>query len=97
MAERSRTGTVGPGYRQVGGGTETSEGDGIKARFLFKIRCATEVLRDAGTVPVVREEWMMVEMKATREGGKKGRKELFQQNSRKGLTLVGGWLELEGN
>lgn len=74
---------------------ETSEGDGIKARFLFKIRWTTEVLRDAGTVPVVREEWMMVEMKATRQGGREGGRagrQAFSKTAGRGSRWwVDGW------
>jgi len=34
----------------------------------FRIRVITAVLNDVGTVPVVREEWMMAEMRGAREG-----------------------------
>lgn len=44
-----------------------SEVDGITARFFLKMRFLTELLGSAGTVPVVREEWM----KVTRQEGPK--------------------------
>ncbi len=46
---------------------EVVEVGGVGARF-FKIGVMAAVLKDVGTVPVVREEWMMAEMRGTREG-----------------------------
>ena len=34
----------------------------------FRIGVMAAVLKDVGTVPVVREEWMMAEIRGTREG-----------------------------
>ena len=34
----------------------------------FKIGVMAAVLKDVGTVPVVRKEWMIAEMRGTREG-----------------------------
>lgn len=37
------------------------------APIFFKIGVIAAVLKDVGTVPVVREEWMIAEMRGTRE------------------------------
>ena len=52
---------------QIRDGTEVIKVGRICTGF-FRIGVIASVLNDEGTIPVVREEWMMAEMRGAREG-----------------------------